>query len=93
MTSTVAPQTNLRLNFNDREYDFSELPRNAQFLLQDMMRIDQQINQLQFELRHLQTARRVYYSSFGKAMSEELQTDEHAHEHEHEGGDGSFEGN
>jgi seryl-tRNA synthetase len=91
MTSTVAPQPNLKLNFNDREYDFSELPPNAQLLLQDMMRIDQQINQLQFELRHLQAARRVYGSSLGKAMSEEAQ----AQGHEHGGGDskGSFDGN
>jgi hypothetical protein len=60
-------------------------------MLQDMMRIDQQINQLQLELRHLQAARRVYGPSIGNAMSEEPQ----AQGNTHEGGDGegSFEGN
>lgn len=86
MTSTVAPPTNLKLNFNDREYDFSELPRNAQLLLQDMMRIDQQINQLQFELRHLQAARQVYGRSLGKAMTDEQQSE--GIEGQQEGGNG-----
>lgn len=71
MTTTTAPQPNLKLNFNDRDYEFSELPRTAQLLLQDMMRLEQQITQLQFELRHLQAAKQSYGTSLRKAMSEE----------------------
>ena len=71
MTTTTAPQPNLKLNFNDRDYEFSELPRTAQLLLQDMMRLDQQITQQQFELRHLQAAKHTYGASLRKAMSEE----------------------
>ena len=69
--TTTAPQTNLKVNYNDRDYDFSELPRPAQLLVQDMLRLDQQVNQLQFELRHLQAARQIYGSSLRQAMSEE----------------------
>ena len=71
MTTTTAPQPNLKLNFNDRDYEFSELPRTAQLLLQDMMRLEQQITQLQFELRHLQAAKQTYGASLRKAMREE----------------------
>ncbi|MCP9878010.1 hypothetical protein KBZ17_15520 [Cyanobium sp. A2C-AMD] len=71
MTTTTAPQPNLKLNFNDRDYEFSELPRTAQLLLQDMMRLEQQIAQQQFELRHLQAAKQTYGASLRKAMSEE----------------------
>ena len=71
MTTPTEPQTTLRLNYKDRNYEFSELPRTAQILLQDMVRIEQQVNQLQFELRHLQAARQVYNSSLLQSMSEE----------------------
>jgi hypothetical protein len=71
MTTTTAPQTNLKLNFNNRDYAFAELPRTAQLLLQDMMQLDQQIGRLQFELRHLQAARQVYGNSLRKTMNEE----------------------
>jgi iron uptake system EfeUOB component EfeO/EfeM len=70
MTATTAPQS-LKLNYKDRDYDISELPRTAQLLLQDMVRLDQQISQLQFELRHLQAARQIYSSSLLKSMNEE----------------------
>lgn len=64
-------QATLRLNYNNRDYEYGDLPRNAQLLLQDIMRLDQQIAQLQFELRHLQAARHVYGSSLGRAINEE----------------------
>lgn len=71
MTSTATAPTNLKLNYNDREYPFEELPRTAQLLLQDMVRLDQQISQLQFELRHLQAARQMYGNSLRKTMQED----------------------
>ena len=71
MTTTTAPQPNVKLNFNDRDYEFSELPRTAQLLLQDMMQLEQQITKLQFELRHLQAAKHTYSTSLRNAMSEE----------------------
>ena len=70
LTSHAEPQANVRLNFNNRDYEFAELPRNAQLLLQDIMRLDQQIGQLQFELRHLQAARHVYGSNLRQAMND-----------------------
>ena len=78
MTTTTAPQTNLKLNYNDRDYEFSELPPTAQVLLQDMMRLDQQVNQLQFELRHLQAAKHTYSASLRKAMNEEANAESSA---------------
>lgn len=69
--TTTAPQTNPRVNYNDRDYEFSELPRPAQLLVQDMLRLDQQVHQLEFKLRHLQAARQVYGSNLRQAMSEE----------------------
>ena len=84
LTSHAEQQANVRLNYNNRDYEFSELPRNAQLLLQDLMRLDQQISQLQFELRHLQAARKMYGSSLSSAMKEE-----EAQEHDQPGGDGS----
>ena len=71
MTTTTAQQTNLKLNFNDRDYDFSELPRTAQILLQDLMLLEQKIAKEQAELRYLQAARHTYSTSLRKAMSEE----------------------
>ena len=71
LTSPAEQQANIRLNFNNRDFEFSELPRNAQLLLQDLMRLDQQIGQLQFELRHLQAARHVYDSNLRQVMNEE----------------------
>jgi hypothetical protein len=88
MTSTAAPQLNVRLNFNNRDYEFEELPRTAQALLQDMMQIDKQIGQLQFELRHLQAARQVYGSSLRKTMNEEGQGNEHESGNGHNGNEG-----
>lgn len=82
MTTTTPQATNLKLNFNNKDYEFSDLPRTAQLLLQDMMQIDQQISKLQFELRHLQAARQVYGSSLRKTMAEEEA------EHPSEGMDG-----
>lgn len=73
MTSSTASQLHPKLKFNDRDYEFNELPRTAQLLLNDLMRIDQQIGQLQFELRHLQAAKQVYGTSLRKAMDEETQ--------------------
>lgn len=86
MTTTTAPQPNLKLNFNNRDYEFEELPRTAQLLLQDLMGLDQQIGKLQFELRHLQAARQVYGASLRKTMNEE------ATSADHEGGNGHAEG-
>lgn len=83
MTSAPGTQNHPKLTFHDRDYEFNELPRPAQLLLNDMMRIDQQISQLQFELRHLQAARQVYSASLRKAMDDELQKSEH-------GPDGDF---
>ena len=40
-------------------------------LLRDMMRIDQRIGELQFELRHLQAARQLYGSGVRQAIQEE----------------------
>ena len=89
MTSTATAPTHLKLNYNDREYPFEELPRTAQLLLQDMVRLDQQISQLQFELRHLQAARQTYGNSLRKAMQDELQEAERSGgEGERGGGDG-----
>jgi hypothetical protein len=82
MTTTTPQATNLKLNFNNKDYEFSDLPRTAQLLLQDMMQMDQQISKLQFELRHLQAARQVYGSSLRKTMAEEEA------EHPSEGMDG-----
>jgi hypothetical protein len=82
MTTTTPQVTNLKLNFNNKDYEFSDLPRTAQLLLQDMMQMDQQISKLQFELRHLQAARQVYGSSLRKTMVEEET------EHPSEGMDG-----
>lgn len=59
MTTTTPQATNQKLNFNNKDYEFSDLPRTAQLLPQDMMQMDQQISKLQFELRHLQAARQV----------------------------------
>lgn len=73
MTSSTATQFHPKLKFNDRDYEFNELPRTVQLLLNDLMRIDQQIGQLQFELRHLQAAKQVYGASLRKAMDEEAQ--------------------
>ncbi|MEB3166091.1 MAG: hypothetical protein VKO65_05405 [Cyanobacteriota bacterium] len=73
MTSSTATQFHPRLKFNDRDYEFNELPHTAQLLLNDLMRIDQQIAQLQFELRHLQAAKQVYGASLRKAMDAEAQ--------------------
>lgn len=81
MTTSSATQPALKLNFNNRDYEFDELPRTAQMLLQDMMRLDQQIGKLQFELRHLQAAKQVYGSSLRKTMNDEA-------EEQQEGGNG-----
>ena len=70
MTTISAPPINLTLNFNNRDYDFSELPRTAQLLLQDMVQIDQQLSKLQFELRSLQAARQSYGIRIRQAMTE-----------------------
>jgi len=70
-TTAPAPAANVKLNFNNRDYEFAELPRPAQLLLQDMMRMEQQISQLQFELRHLQAARQVYASNLRQTMAQE----------------------
>jgi hypothetical protein len=86
LTSHAEPQANLRLNFNNRDYEFSELPRNAQLLLQDLMGLDQQISKLQLELRHLQAARQMYGARLRKTMNEE------ATSADHEGGNGHAEG-
>jgi len=76
MTTTApAPAANVKLNFNNRDYEFAELPRPAQLLLQDMMRMEQQISQLQFELRHLQAARQVYASNLRQTMAQEEGTE------------------
>ena len=85
MTSTATAPTHLKLNYNDREYPFEELPRPAQLLLQDMVRLDQQISQLQFELRHLQAARQMYGTTLRKTMQDEEQQADRA---ERAGGDG-----
>ncbi len=85
MTSIATAPTHLKLNYNDREYPFEELPRTAQLLLQDMVRLDQQISQLQFELRHLQAARQMYGTSLRKAMQEDEQQADRA---ERASGDG-----
>lgn len=69
--TTTAPPAPVKLNFNNRDYDFSELPKQAQLLLQDMMRLEQQIGQLQFELRHLQAARQVYGTNLRQTMVRE----------------------
>ena len=71
MTTTAAPQANLKVNINDRDYDYAELPQKAQLVLRDMMRIDQRISELQFELRHLQAARQLYGSGVRQAIQEE----------------------
>ncbi len=70
MTTTAAPQANLKVNINDRDYDYSELPQKAQLVLRDMMRIDQRMSELQFELRHLQAARQLYGSGVRQAIQE-----------------------
>lgn len=90
MTSTAVPQTNLKLNFNDRDYEFSELPHNAQLILQDMVRLDQQISQLQFELRHLKAAREVFGISLSKTMRKEEESHEHDSHHEEDNGEGNY---
>ena len=71
MTTTAAPQANLKVNINDRDYDYAELPQKAQLVLRDMMRIDQRISELQFELRHLRAARQLYGSGVRQAIQEE----------------------
>lgn len=71
LTSPAEQQANVRLNYNNRDYEFSELPRHAQLLLQDIMRLDQQISELQFELRHLQAARHAYGLNLRQAMNDE----------------------
>lgn len=85
MATTTAPQK-LKLNYKDRDYDFAELPRTAQLLLQDMVRLDQQVSELQFELRHLQAAKQIYSSNLAKAMNEEngngASTDANGHSQE-----------
>jgi TolA-binding protein len=85
MTSTATAPTHLKLNYNDREYPFEELPRPAQLLLQDMVRLDQQISQLQFELRHLQAARQMHGTTLRKTMQDEEQQADRA---ERSGADG-----
>ena len=70
-TTTAAAQPNVRVNYKDKDYAFAELPRTAQLLLKDMMRLEQQVTQLQFELRHLQAAQQAYSSSLRKTMSAE----------------------
>ena len=88
MTTTTAPQTTLKLNYKDRDYEFSELPRTAQLLLQDMVRLDQEVSQLQFQLRHLQAARQVYSSNLVKSMSSEESAKHSANGNGSEGEDG-----
>lgn len=73
MTTTTAPQPNLRLNFNNRDYEFDELPRTAQLLLQDMVRLDQELGTLQFQVRHLQAARQAYGARLRQTMNEEVE--------------------
>ena len=85
MTATASAPTNLKVNINDRDYDFSELPRTAQLVLQDMMRVDKKINELQFELRHLQAARQLYSSGVRKAMQDENMDQAEASEQEVDG--------
>ncbi|MFM7312578.1 MAG: hypothetical protein ACKO0M_05325 [Cyanobium sp.] len=73
MTTANAPHVNLRLNFNDRDYTFQELPQTAQQLLKDIAGLDQQIGQLQFDLRHLQAAREVFSTALRTTMVNQTQ--------------------
>jgi seryl-tRNA synthetase len=82
MTTIASPTTNLKLNYNNRDYEFEELPHGVQLLLQDLMRMDQRINELQFELRHLQAAKQIYSINLQRTMREQENT------HAHPGGDG-----
>lgn len=89
MTSSSATKANVKVNFNNRDYAFEELPRNTQLLLKDLMRLDEQISQLQFQLRHLQAAHHTYSASLRQAMNE--QEEGEAHQPQHDIGEGSHE--
>ena len=55
MTPT-APQANPKVDYNDREDEFSELQRTAKPPVQDLLRLDQQVHQLPVDLRHRKAA-------------------------------------
>jgi hypothetical protein len=77
MTTTTAPQITLEFNYKDRDYEYSEIPRTAQLLPQIMVRPNQQVSELQFELRHLQAKKQVYSSNLVKSVGPE-ETTEHS---------------
>lgn len=85
MPSATAAQYHLKLNFNERDYEFQELPEKAQDLVKDLMRLEEKISELSHELRHLQAARDMYSANLRATMMREGQNPEH-----HDGnGDGN----
>jgi hypothetical protein len=75
MSGTPTAVGNIKVNINGQEYNFEDLPKNAQLLLQDLMRMDTEMNELQYRLRQLQAAKQVYLSSLQQTMSDENKTD------------------
>lgn len=75
MSVTSTASSKMKVNINGQEHAFEDLPKNAQLLLQDLMRMDNEINELQYRLRQLQAAKQVYLSSLQQTMSAENKTD------------------
>jgi hypothetical protein len=74
MTS-AANRSQVKVNLNGEEYNLEDLPKNAQMLLQDLMRMENEMNELQYRLRQMQAARQVYLANLQQVMASENTTD------------------
>ncbi len=71
MTVQQIPIDQLKVNINGQEYTMQDLPQNVQVILQDLMRMEQEIKELQYRLRQLNAARQVYLSSLQQSMAQQ----------------------
>jgi hypothetical protein len=71
MTAQQIPVEQIKVNINGQEYAMSDLPDNVQVILQDLMRMEQEIKDLQYRLRQLNAARQVYLSSLQQSVAEQ----------------------
>lgn len=71
MTVQSLPSDRVKVNIDGQEYAMNDLPQNVQVILQDLMRMEQEINELQYRLRQLNAARQAYLSSLQQSMAQQ----------------------
>ena len=56
------PQPSL-LTIDDRAYEISSIPDDIKVLVNDLIRVDQELAELQYRLRHTQAAQQTYVAT------------------------------